>query len=480
MKKNFFKIFLFAVFSIYIFGIQDPKIDLSDIKDKIDHYMERVKATGFSGAVLVSMDNKVILSRGYGLADHAKKLTINENTVFTIGSITKQFTAAAILKLQMMGKLDVQDKMTKYLGEMPEEQGKITLHHLLTHTAGFPGAIGSDFDPVERDQFIEKVKKTKLIYSPGERYEYSNVGYSLLGIIIELVSGKSYEIFLSENLFKPAGMNNTGYLLPAWEKDQMAHGYRGNNDWGTLRDHPWASDGPGWHLRANGGILSTLPDMYQWHMALKGEKILNKNAKKLYYSPYVPEDEEGHSHYGYGWAIFETSRNTRLIAHNGGNTIFAADFLRYLDENVVIVVFSNTAGKPAFRISKVIARIVFGEKYSLPLKKVINFDREKLKKSPHGIRVIALIESLCKSTEIAENFIKKHIKPELAKRKWKNLVGFLTQENGPLGEVDMGPVIQREENKLEIKIRSRKSGEWWKLTVGFEKKTATPDWVNIH
>ena len=333
---------------------QSEKIDA-----KLKEYIADAEKAGFSGSVLVAVKDKILLSSGYGMAVRDEDIPFTKDTVSSIGSITKQFTGAAVLKLQKMGKLNIQDSITKYFQNVPEDKKDITLHHLLTHTAGFPGAIGHDFDPVDRDEFIQEVQHTELLRKPGTLYEYSNVGYSLLGIIIELVSGKSYEEFLNEHLFAPAGMKRTGYLMPEWDKAVLAHGYRGGSDWGTLLDHPWLDDGPGWHLRGNGGILSTVGDMYKWQKALKGDSILGEEEKKLYYHPHVREGEDADSFYGYGWALFTTPRDTKLVAHNGGNPYFSADFLRYVDEDVVIIVLANTSGYRAWQISEGLAKVVF-------------------------------------------------------------------------------------------------------------------------
>ncbi|MFW6159520.1 MAG: serine hydrolase domain-containing protein [Acidobacteriota bacterium] len=230
----------------------------NDLASKLNEYMAQAEKAGFSGSVLTAKENKILLSSGYGMANREKEIPFTADTVSTIGSITKQFTAAGILKLQMMGEINVNDSIAEYFHGVPDDKKEITLHHLLTHMAGFPGAIGPDFDPISRDEFIKLAMKTELKRRPGTLYEYSNVGYSLLGIIIELVSGKSYEEFLNENLFSPVGMPATGYLIPDWNKENLAHGYRGTKEWGTLLNYPWLEDGPGWHLRGNGGLPDSI------------------------------------------------------------------------------------------------------------------------------------------------------------------------------------------------------------------------------
>jgi CubicO group peptidase (beta-lactamase class C family) len=463
---------------ISIFAMAIPLFCLSvnrnddEITAKIDEYMTLVEKNGFSGSLLVAKDGKIVLSKGYGLADRERNIPVTNQTVFTIGSITKQFTAAAILKLQMMGVLSVNDHITKYFENVPDDKKEITLHHLLTHTAGFPGAIGGDFEPVLRDEFIKLAMETKLLRKPGELYEYSNVGYSLLGAIIEIVTGKTYEAFLHEHLFKPAGMMKTGYRIPKWDPDELAHGYRGDKDWGTLIDKPWAEDGPYWHLKANGGILSTVEDMYKWHLALGGDKILSEEAKNVDYTPHVPEGEGADSYYGYGWAIFTTPRNTRLIAHNGGNMIFAADFLRYVDEDVVIIIMSNTAGKSAIRVSHDIARIVFGYDYKLPPEKIEQLSKDELKNSVMGRRALALLEIYMMTDEQKTRaFIKENFEPEFLKRTTEEkLLKFIQQDQQGIGETKIGQIVKTGENSLELTVQSQRTGEWWLITLEFEKQ----------
>lgn len=444
----------------------------NNIKNKIDEYMTRSEKNGFSGAILVAKNGEIILSKGYGLADRERNIPITSQTVFTTGSITKQFTGAAILKLQMMGELSVQDPITKYFKDVPADKKGITLHHLLTHTAGFPGAIGGDFVPILRDDFIKLAMEKKLNHKPGERYEYSNVGFSLLGAIIEIVTGKTYEAFLNEHLFKPAGMIKTGYRIPKWDLDELAHGYRSDDDWGTLLDKPWAEDGPYWHLRANGGILSTVEDMYQWHLALQGDKILSDVAKQAFYTPYVSEGEDANSYYGYGWAIFTTPRNTRLIAHNGGNMIFAADFLRYVDEDVVIIIMSNTTEKSAIRISPDIARIVFGYDYQLPPEKIETLTKADLENSESGRRALALLEIYATDDEQQTRaFIKQNFAPEFLERVTEpKLLKFIQQDQQGIGTSNLDQAVKAGENSYELTVQSQRTGEWWLITLEFEKQ----------
>ena len=332
--------------------------------EQLATHMSALEAYGFSGTLLVAKGGQVIHHGAYGFADADRKVPFTMDTAFDIGSITKQFTAAAILKLETQGKLSVQDPVSRWFEGVPEDKRSMTLHHLLTHSSGLRGDFGGDYEEMPRDRLVKMALESKLQWAPGTRYDYSNAGYSLLAAVVELASGQPYEVYLKENLWKPAGMTRTGYRL--LEKGPLAHGVRDGKDWGTPVDKVWAPEGPWWNLRGNGGVLSTTGDLYKWHQALEGEAILSKEAKAKIFTPHMPEDEEGSSHYGYGWAILKTPRGTRLISHNGGNGIFHADFRRYVDEGIVLIIGSNRADFASIPAVGPISRLIFNSDYSAP------------------------------------------------------------------------------------------------------------------
>jgi CubicO group peptidase (beta-lactamase class C family) len=377
--------------SLIAMGLMIPPTVLAktvenEIGRKLDEYLSRIEKFGFSGAVLVAKDGSVLLSKGYGLANRQAKIPFTPETVCSIGSITKQFTAAGILKLEMQGKLQVSDPINKYLPDVPADKSGITIHHLLTHSAGFRGDFGGrDSDPIPRDELVRLVLQAPLESAPGKRYEYSNEGYSLLGAIIERASGKNYEQYLKDNIFLPAGMTQTGYVLAKWERNALAHGYLDGNDWGTITEKGWKQEGPGWYLKANGGIHSTPGDMYKWHLALQGDLILSAAEKAKYFKPYIAEGPRAQSHYAYGWAVFTTPRKTRLIAHNGGNGVFAADFRRYVDENTVLYAHSNTEVS-AIDLTDALDAILFGGDPLMP-PKTVAFEPQQLAKYSGSYRL---------------------------------------------------------------------------------------------
>jgi len=305
-----------------------------------NEYLSRLEKFGFSGAVLIAVAGEPVLARGYGLADRERAIPWTPATVSCVGSITKQFTAAAILKLEEEGRLRVTDPITRYLAGVPADKAAITLHQLLTHTSGIEDLEGQDdYDPIGREEFVRLAMKQPLGSVPGARYSYSNAGYSLLGAITEKLAGGSYERYLRRTFFLPLGMYETGYILPAWGEARMAQGYRGRELWGTVLGRPFDADGPYWVLRANGGIHSTSYDMLRWARALMDGRVLKPESLAKLWNPYVSEGDD--SFYGYGWSITTLPGDVKVITHNGGNGIFFADFALVPKAGLVIFLQTN-------------------------------------------------------------------------------------------------------------------------------------------
>jgi CubicO group peptidase (beta-lactamase class C family) len=307
----------------------------------VEGFLDRTLPGGASGTLVAARDGEMVHCRGFGMADREAKVAATCDTVYDVMSMTKQFTAAAILKLEMMGKLEVTDPIRSFVRAVPADKREITVHQLLTHTSGLIDALGDDYDRLTRSEMLAAALESKLRAPPGSEYHYSNVGYSVLAAIIEQVSGMGYEEFLAQQLFAPAGMTQTGYVLPEWKSDQIAVEYdpRGQAQ-GRPVDHPWAGDGPYWNLRGNGGLLSTARDMFRWHQALQGDEILDQRAKEKLFKPYVREEPGGDSYYGYGWVIFRTD-DGNVAWHNGGNGWSYGEVARLLDEGVLVFWITN-------------------------------------------------------------------------------------------------------------------------------------------
>jgi CubicO group peptidase (beta-lactamase class C family) len=299
---------------------------------ELDELMLGFQREGYSGAVLVAHDGDIILHKGYGLANRERNIQNTPATLFNVASVSKTFTAAAILKLEMQGKLKTSDLISKYLGEFPKEKSEATIHHLLTHTAGL-AVDGARLDYSSRKAFVQSIKDTPPESKPGEKYRYTNAGYVVLAAIVEEVSGQPFETYLRQNIFKPARLTSTGYAWDSrFDKSPVAVGYVGDKV-ESLKPAPRAPNV--WGSRGPGDIITTVGDLYKWIQALRRNLVLSEQAKKKMFTAYAHTDE------GYGWHVVKTPRQTTLVHRGGGRPDFESQVLWDIDENTVIIFTVN-------------------------------------------------------------------------------------------------------------------------------------------
>ena len=307
------------------------------VKAQIDSMLSARAQKGLAASVFLFEAGDSLSSRGYGWADRATRRPVSPETGFDIGSLVKPFTMAAVLKLESQGKLRLDDPISSFFPAAPPDKARITVRQLLLHSSGLPDIVDArsrpvsytpdfDYEPVTKDEIVRRAMAARLEFEPGSKSQYSNLGYSLLGVIIEKASGEAYESYVHREIFEPAGMQRTGYLLPGWRKDQLAVGYQGDRAWGTPLDHPWLADGPSWNLRGNGGMISTAGDLGRWIAALESGKILSGRAYDEFLSMTAKKNRRG----------------TRTFGPSGGNDIFNSSYLWYLDENRKIVVLTSS------------------------------------------------------------------------------------------------------------------------------------------
>jgi CubicO group peptidase (beta-lactamase class C family) len=372
MKKALFLFTAITIVLLVVFTLSaQEKTKSKALYTKIDSYLTAGSKNGFSGAISVVKKGEVIINKGYGEANKANKTLNNPNTIFDIGSNTKQFTATAILKLVEFGKLKLTDSLSLFFKELPTDKKNINIHQLLTHTAGFSESIGRDYSSfgklskISQQDFFETLFASQLVAEPGKKYAYSNTGYSLLGRIIELASGQPYEAFLNEHLFIPAGMLQTGYLLPKWDTKQMSHGYNRNimETESTITYYQDAG-GVNWNLKGNGGINSTQNDMLLWYKALKTNIVLTPESFKKLTTPYsYTLSDNSTTSYGYGWGVEKSGNNSKRITHNGSNGTYWHSLIWYPKEDIYIVYATNANSSKVEGIAYVVAKIILDESY---------------------------------------------------------------------------------------------------------------------
>lgn len=331
-------------------------------------YLGRLEKLGFAGSIMVVVGEEVVVAEGYGDAKRDPSVRWTPGTVSTIGSITKQFTAAAIMRLQEEGKLSVDDTLEQHFKDVPTDKAGITLHQLLSHSSGIFDPPGiDDFDENTRDEYVRLVLDAPLGAEPGTHYEYANANFSLLGAIIEQITGMSYEEAMRELIFEPAGLKLTGYTIPDYSGVTIADGYQGDERWGTVLERPMADDGPYWALRANGGIYSTAEEMVKWGQALLNDEVLSRQSRDAMWSRHIDESNagEGESFYGYGWVVMEPEPGVEVITHNGGNGILFADMTIIPSAGVIAFVQTNVIStfRPTNDLLGQLLRRMRGEPY---------------------------------------------------------------------------------------------------------------------
>ena len=419
----------------------------SALTDTLDHWLV---AAGFKGSVLVAQGGNVVLRKGYGMADRENNIPYDAETVFSIGSITKQFTAAAILKLEMQGKLKVEDTVAKFFPAAPDDKKGITLHQLLTHTSGLDSDFAGDYEPVSRDEYVKRILGSKLLSPPGTKFHYANSGYSLLAAIVEIASGMPYETYLRENLFLPAGMKDTGYKLPGWPPAKIAVGYKNGKRWGRITEKPWANDGPHWALRGNGGIHSTLDDMLRWDKALSSDTVLSAPERAKMFKAQVAEQADGF--YGYGWSIGTSAWDSRLIEHNGGNGVMYADFLRYVDDGIVVILSTNDSEVKGGRISHALGRLTHGD--DVPVPKAVPATLAPLSSSPRGSVIQAWFDAYnAKGVDAMHAFRAAHQaeRPGVDAAEADRRLGNIRQD---LGSLTLEGIVGTEGDSVTVRAKS--------------------------
>jgi CubicO group peptidase (beta-lactamase class C family) len=337
-----------------------PLPSRQEITRKVDEYMSAaVRVNRFSGAVLVARDGQPVVNRGYGMANIELGVPNTPQTVFRIGSVTKQFTGMAIVMLQERGKLSVNDPICKYLSDCPQAWQPITIKNLLTHTAGipnyteFPDFMKTAAAETTSGELTNRFRDKPLQFALGEKYAYSNSGYYLLGTIIERASGKSYADFLQENIFSPLGMKQTGYDSPVRIIKNRAAGYARTNE-GFINAAPISMS----TAYSAGALYSTVEDMLLWDQALYTEKLVSRKSLDEAFTPFK-------SNYGYGWSIGKRY-DRQVIAHGGGIFGFSSYIARYPADRVTVIVLSNVEGAPSGEIANNLSAIVFGARYEIP------------------------------------------------------------------------------------------------------------------
>ncbi len=323
--------------------------------------LSRRASDGFGGAIIIEIDNATELKEGYGWARTAPSRPFTPSTIAQIGSLTKQFTATAVVDLACRGELDVTDAISRYLPQVPPTTAGITLHQLLTHTAGLPEEIGDDFDLVSRDDLVTR-SLSPLNGAATGTFAYSNLGYSLLAAVVEIVADRPLEDYLAERFFVPLGMTRTGTFFDESLRDAMAHGTTDAGAQPPISDRIQAIAPDYWNLKGNGGLQSTVEDMAKWYHELAHGPVVGPAMRRLLLTPHVwrgtPQPDVA---YGYGWFIRTGADGTlEQVSHTGSDGVCYAAFVWRPLDRIFTYIVTNSGEKAGAEVASTVLRLLRG------------------------------------------------------------------------------------------------------------------------
>ena len=321
------------------------------VDELVQTEMTKQRIPGVSLAVV--KNGQVVLAKGYGFANLEHKVSVTPETIFQSGSLGKQFTATAVMMLVADGKVALDEKISKYLGGVPEAWSMITIRHLLTHTSGLTD-YPDDFDfrrDYTEDELLKRAQAITPAFKPGEKWQYSNLAYVTLGILIHKVSGQFYGDFLQERVFKPLGMTTTRIISEEDIVPNRAAGYRIVKN--EIKNQNWVS--PTLNTTADGALYLTALDLAKWDAALYGEKLLKQNLLEQMWTT-AKLDNNKTTDYGFGWALGQINGH-RLIQHGGAWQGFTSYIARYVDDKLTVIVLDNLAGGNAGLIAHRVAQL---------------------------------------------------------------------------------------------------------------------------
>lgn len=352
-------------FLLISFLLAGGALQAQDLAAAFDAILQKQFKSGEPGcAALVARNGKIVYHKAHGMADLENNVPMRTDHVFRIGSVTKQFTAVAILQLAEAGKLSLQDDLTKYIPDYPTGGKTITIEHLLTHTSGIQSYTDMpEWDAMVRrkdftlEALIDFFKNKPMLFDPGTKWRYNNSGYILLGYIIEKASGMSYAQYVEEKLFKPAGMRHSYYDDPVRLIPNRARGYQ-NLQEGSFGNTEYLSMT---QPHAAGSLASTVEDLYNWNQALFAGKLVSKEWLKKAHTPYRLADGSD-TRYGYGWSL-GALQGSPTIEHGGSINGFQS-ILTYLpQEDLCVVVLSNNENNEPMDAASRLAGVAIGKPY---------------------------------------------------------------------------------------------------------------------
>ena len=360
---------LFLILALSLSEISNAQTTAKEV-DVLNQYFDFIEHSGFSGQVLVAEKDKIIATRSFGHANRETQYPVSSTTAFNIASITKHFTAVAILWLEQNNKLKTSDTLGKFWDTLNVEKRAISIHQLLTHTSGLPRQVVPTGSVIAKNELVKRIFDAKLVDKPGNRFQYSNAGFTILAAIVEKTSGIPYEEFIRQKFIMPYKLTHTYFNGDDLFKinHSIAIGY---NEWSEVNNP--ANQVKSWATTGASDVLTTAEDLFKWFTLVRTGKVLNETETKKLFTSHVSTDEE--EEHGYGWFITKSSDGKKQIYHDGDISGFHSEFNYYPESERVIYAIGNQElfGLGIFskyRLTLNIFKILSGTQVSFPLNSV--------------------------------------------------------------------------------------------------------------
>ncbi len=398
MKTKFFPLFAFLL-GPFCVSAQRPTAAAGK---RTDDYIRVMMAKKHIPAVSVAVlkEGKILKMQSYGMANLETHTPASSQTLYQLGSISKQFLATAVMTLQQGGRINLDSPINAYLDSLPSAWQKITVRNLLSHTSGLV-RDDPDFDPLKVRPLSEEIKaiySLRLDFDPGAQWDYSNMNYYVLAAIIEKIVGTNWAAWISQNVFEPAGMSHT--RTNSWTDliPNRADGYEWTHD-------SWQNASIRLALRPSGAFVSTIADLAKWDNELYTDKLLTTSSKNQMWTAMKLNNGDA-THYGFGWFIDSINNHLR-IHHDGGVPGFRSDFERYMNDGLSVIVLTNSGGANAERMAQNVAGFFMPALMPQPAKAISDTEptmTARVKSFIGRLQQHANIDSSTLSPELAKNY----------------------------------------------------------------------------
>jgi CubicO group peptidase (beta-lactamase class C family) len=423
----------------------------------IDNYvqaeMTKQKIPGFALAIV--KNGQIVIAKGYGFSNVEHQVPVKPETIFQSGSVGKQFTATAIMMLVQEGKVKLDDKISTYLGEVPDAWKEITVRHLLTHTSGLTD-YPDDFDfrrDYTEDELLKRAQAIQPAFKPGDKWQYSNLAYVTLGILIHKVTGQFYGDFLQDRVFKPLGMTSTRIISEIDIIPNRAAGYRIEKD--QLKNQNWVS--PTLNTTADGALYFNVLDMAKWDAALYGETLLKQTSLQQMWTPVRLNNNKTYP-YGFGWGVTQINGH-RLIEHGGAWQGFTTYIGRYVDDKVTVIALDNLAGANPGKIARHVAAL-----YNADLGRRAIPDNEP--------QVTALVKDLLQQFREGtadENLFTREARADVFPARAERMARLL-KFLGPVSKIELAERAQEGERTYGYQLTFQNGTRFFRVTLTTDNK----------